>query len=446
MKKNIELITRHLFWRCTYFFSVLLINIGIARFFEAGESGQIFYIVNNLSFILLLTSLSLESGVAYYIASGRFESRSLARFCMIWTAGASLAALGIWWLSIFFLGGGKVEHKVFYLSSFLFITGSLLITYFTAIFYAEKEFVTPNRILCIVNGLLILILVFYRNNLSVKNHFLEFYFSAFFLQGILLGIFFFFRSDKSNGKFLPSETELKKVFGYSLAALLANGLYFLVNRADYWFVQVYCSANDLGNYIQAAKLGQMLLIIPSILGSTLFPIFSAGARTGNIQELTSVMRTLLWINILICVGIVGSGWYFFPIIFGSSFQSMYTLFVLLIPGILAFTLNYPLAAWFSANNRLIINIRGTIFALVVITAGDLIILPRYGVLFASAASSAGYICYYCYCVFTYRKSYSVPWNEFFLIRKSDLDRFMRSMGGRLLNAATTNPTVSNKNI
>jgi O-antigen/teichoic acid export membrane protein len=151
--------------------------------------------------------------------------------------------------------------------------------------------------------------------------------------------------NKEDVKFLPSGTELKKVFRYSLAALLANGLYFLVNRADYWFVQYYCTATDLGNYIQAAKLGQMLLIVPSILGSTLFPIFSSGERTGNIPELTSVMRSFFGLLLISFLIIDWDG--IFPLIFGPSFNNLYILFVLLIPGILAFTLNYPLAAWFS---------------------------------------------------------------------------------------------------
>ena len=85
----------------------------------------------------------------------------------------------------------------------------------------------------------------------------------------------------------PPGSILKNVIRYSLVALLANGIYFLVNRIDYWFVQYYCTAKDLGNYIQASKLGQMMLILPSILGSTLFPIFSSRNKSGNTTELTS---------------------------------------------------------------------------------------------------------------------------------------------------------------
>jgi hypothetical protein len=125
---------------------------------------------------------------------------------------------------------------------------------------------------------------------------------------------------------------------------------------------------------------------------------------------------------------------------------MNLLFILLIPGILAFTLNYPLAAWFSAHNRMGTNIRGTLIALVVITAGDLLILPKSGVLFAPIISSAGYLCFYGYTVFVYRQTHSVPWNEFFLIRKSDIDRFIRMTGKKFLDSAAANPLVSNKNI
>jgi O-antigen/teichoic acid export membrane protein len=446
LKKNTELITHHMLWRGLYFFSVLLINISIARFFGAGRSGQIFYFINNLSLILLLVGLSLESGAAYYIASGKLESRPMGIFFLFWTPAASVVALGIWWFSILLSGTGDLYHGNYLLSGFLFIAGVMLTTYFTAIFYARKEFGIPNKILCLVNGVLIIVFVFGRHSIVIKNQFLEIYFSAFFFQGFLLGLFFFSSRKETAGPFLPSGADLKKVFRYSLMALLANSLYFLVNRADYWFVQYYCSPADLGNYIQAAKLGQMLLIIPSIIGSTLFPIFSSGKRKEYEPELTSVMRILLWTNALICLLITGIGWHFFPLIFGHSFNSMNMLFVLLIPGILAFTLNYPLAAWFSSDNRVGINIRGALIALAVITAGDFFILPKSGVLFAPIISSTGYLCFYGYSLFIYRKTHPVHWNEFFLIRKSDIDRFVRVTSKKFLDSATENPLVSNKNI
>jgi O-antigen/teichoic acid export membrane protein len=322
----------------------------------------------------------------------------------------------------------------------------LLTTYFTALFYACREFATPNKILCAVNGLFIIMLIFGRNGDYLRNHFLIIYFSVFLLQGILLTIFFFPGRQTAGRLSLPSMPQLNKVLRYSLIALSANILYFLVNRADYWFVQYYCSANDLGNYIQASKLGQMLLILPSILGSTLFPIFSSGEDARKPSELTSVMRLLLWINTLICLLIISVGWFVFPFIFGHSFGTMYLLYVLLVPGILSFTMNYLLAAWFSSGNQMGVNIRGAVLALALIIAGDWFLLPKYGVLFAPFISSAAYFCYYCYSVYIYRQTFPVPWNEFFIIRRSDLDRISRLFSKKILLSSAANPMVSNRNI
>ncbi len=441
MNRNTNLIRQHILWRGLYFFSVLLINIGIARFFAAEKSGQIFYIVNNLALVLLLVSISLESGSIYYIASGNLDSSVMARFSLVWATIASLIALAVWWTVLHFSHSFFLTEPGFLFASFLFILGVLLTTYFTALFYAKKQFGLPNKILFLVNMLLVVLLILGKNNPAIRIHFLLIYFSCFFLQGMLMMLFFFKKVSLSEAPGLPSRPILKKVIQYSLAALIANMIYFLVNRVDYWFVQYFCSPKDLGNYIQASKLGQMLLILPGILGSTLFPIFSSQKNSGNKAQLTAVIRVLLWINGVICLLIFCFGYYIFPFVFDVSFNSMYTLFILLIPGILCITMNYPMSAWFSAAGRIGINIRGSLLALVVICTGDLFILPHFGVRSASLISSAGYFCYYCYTVFMYQKEYTVPWKEFLIIRKSDLNLIRQSIGTRVQEPSVENPIV-----
>jgi O-antigen/teichoic acid export membrane protein len=218
----------------------------------------------------------------------------------------------------------------------------------------------------------------------------------------------------------PDRTILKMVIRYSLFALVANAVYFLVNRLDYWFVEYYCSGKDLGNYIQASKLAQILVIIPAILGSTLFPLFSSQEKSGSRSQLTAVIRVLFWINAGICLLIFASGWFFIPLIFGDSFNKMYQLFLFLIPGILCMTMNYPMGAWFSASDRIGVNLRGALLALIIIFLADLFVLPHAGIIAAPIISSAGYFGYYCYTVYIFRKENSASWKEFLLIRKSDI--------------------------
>jgi O-antigen/teichoic acid export membrane protein len=446
MKKNSNLVLQHMFWRGLYFFSILLINIGIARFFAAEKSGQIFFIVNNLALVLLIVSISLESGATYYIAIGKLEASLMANFCLIWATGASLIALTGWGAVLYLDRSVYLENPIFLASSFFFILGVLFTTYFTSLFYAKKEFGLPNKILCLVNIVLIIFLVAGKNNPGIRTYFIEIYFFSFFLQGIVLRIFFFREYSYSGKRMFPPRHILKKVIQYSLFALVANLVYFLVNRIDYWFVKYYSSANDLGNYIQASRLAQMLFILPSILGSTLFPIFSSPNKSENQSRLTAVIRVLLWINGGICILILAAGWYLIPLVFGNSFNNMYFLFVFLIPGVLAVSMNYPMNAWFSSAKRIEINIRGALLALVVISIGDLLALPQFGILAAPIVSSAGFVSYYFYTIYIYKKENTVPWKDFLLIRKSDLDRIIQSIRSTKNDLAQENSIAQNSAI
>ena len=57
----------------------------IARYYEAADSGLIFFITNSLALVVTISSLSLESGIAYYIASGKAESFGLSNFAIAWS-------------------------------------------------------------------------------------------------------------------------------------------------------------------------------------------------------------------------------------------------------------------------------------------------------------------------------------------------------------------------
>jgi O-antigen/teichoic acid export membrane protein len=416
---------QHVLWRGLYFFSVLLINIGIARFFAAEKSGQIFFIISNLSLILLIAGASLESGFSYYISSGQLEAGKAANFCLVWATGASLVAAAAWGLLLQITGSIYIGDPGFLLASFFFILGVLFTTYFTALFYAKKEFGLPNRILFLVNMLILVLLVSMKNEPEYKSHFIEIYFSGYFLQGIVLRIFFFRKYAGKESSMFPTGAMLKKVMHYSLIALYANLIYFLVNRIDYWFVRHYCSASDLGNYIQASRLSQLLVVLPAIVGSTLFPVFSSSVNSRDGKALAPVIRILLWMNGGICFLIVSLGWYFIPLVFGVTFGKMCILFAFLIPGILSISMNYPIAAWFSSANKISTNIRGSLLALAVICMGDLILLPVYGILVAPLVSSTGFFCHYCYSVYILRKEYDVSPREFLLLKKSDLSRIMK---------------------
>jgi O-antigen/teichoic acid export membrane protein len=419
MKQTVNLIVQHLLWRGLYFFSVLILNVLISRLFAAEKSGQIFYIVNNLAFVLLLVSMSVESAAVYFVSSGKLDGLKMARFCVLWIVFATALAASGWWLSLRLTKSVFSGNTIFLCASLLFIAGALMTTFFSALFYARQKFGLPNKILFIVNGCLIILMISGNSSAWTRVYFLALYFSSYFLQGLALMIIFFIRYPGKKERGLPALPILLKVLRYASAAAAANIIYFLVNRIDYWFVKHYCSAQDLGNYIQASKLAQMLLIVPSILGATLFPMIASGKKKSTGVPLAPVVRVLFWINIGICTPLILVGYWAFPFVFGTSFSGMYPLFLLLVPGLLCLTANYPLTSWNSGKNRVKKNIKGSIIALIIIAAGDFFILPHYGARTAAVISSIGYLCYYCYVLFCYRQEQPSDLSDFFVLKKTD---------------------------
>ena len=71
-------------WRGINFLSVFILNVLVARSFEASQAGELFFFINNLSLVILVLSFSLESGLGYYGAAGKISEGRLGLFALLW--------------------------------------------------------------------------------------------------------------------------------------------------------------------------------------------------------------------------------------------------------------------------------------------------------------------------------------------------------------------------
>lgn len=409
-------------WRGIYFLSVLLLNILVARHFEAKGSGQLYYLTNLFAFVLILISLSLEGPMGYYLSQKKLNETQLSIFSVCWTI---IIMIPVYFIIHYFsasIVNSSFERNDFELSASVFLAGNLLTGFFVALFYAKMDFVIPNILLAFVNLLLIILVP---NNEAIKailsdSMYINLYFFGFFLQGFLLAIAFIIKYVKrENIQLIPKEV-IKPFFYFALIAVVTNSMTFLMYRIDYWFVNKYCSASDLGNYIQACKLAQLFFIIPSILAGVVFPMTAAGRKEEMNEKMKVLSRGLIFFYFLACVFLAVIGYWLFPFVFGSTFTKMYYPFVLVIPAILSYSVVHLLAAYYGGKKVLSVNFWGNVISLIVIIAGDIIFIPVYGIEGAAIVSSVGYICYMTYMLFAHAKEYKSKFSDFLFIRKSDL--------------------------
>ncbi|MCX6313731.1 MAG: oligosaccharide flippase family protein [Sphingobacteriales bacterium] len=408
-----------LVWRGGYYLSVFFLNLFIARHFEASISGHIYYLCSIYALVQLFISMSLDSGIIFFVARKEIAVGRLLNFSILWSAVCGVA---IYFVIPVFYDESGMEHTLFRISAICFISGNLLLTYCTCIFYAKRNYSFPNLVTLVVNLVLILLIP---GNIIAKwagitdTNYFYLYFSSFLLTGILLSMAAQVKYVTLKFQGFLNGREIQILIRYCGLAFAANIIFFFLYRVDYWFVGRFCNASSLGNYIQVSKLGQLFFVIPTILASAIFPLVAGGQKDTVKRILPLMSRSILFLYLIICALLIISGKWLFPFLFGVGFSDMYLPFILLVPGILALSCLFTITAYYAGKDRIWINIKGSLLALLVIIAGDSIFIPRYGIAAAALVSSIGYIIYLLYILSVFVKEYAVPLSSFFMISVSD---------------------------
>lgn len=419
-----KLLQQSLVWRGFYFITVLLVNIFLSRFLQADGAGWIYYMTNFFSLILLVASLSMESGYTYFTSANTINANKLAWFSLIWTSLlAILTAFMVW---VYFVKFKAISTEDFYhylLHALTYITGIVLINFFSVLFYAQKNFIVPNAIMVLTNIALCIFIYLNFNRHNNYNTIVNAYFVSILFQGILLALAFMVMNKSFSQIVFPTFIEFKQLLQYSLVALAGNLIFYFVYRVDYWFVRYNthtCTPIDLGNYIQASKLGQLLLVLPQIFASVIFPQTASGELRKNVnQSILILFRVFLVVFLLVITAVAIIGNRLFPFVFGASFNNITIPLLLLLPGIFGIAVLVLLSAYFSGKGKVSINVKGAALALAVVFIGDFIFIPKYGIYAAAIVSTVGYLVNLVYALWHFFNDYQLKYAILFKFNKED---------------------------
>lgn len=416
-------------WRSLYYVVAFIINIAIARHFEASLSGAVYYLSSLYAFVVLISSLSIESGITFFTAKKQIPVERLFSFSVLWTLITGLLT----WLvvSAFFKNLYQgVSPQLLTGSAVLYITGNLLTTYCTGFFYADADFRTPNIIIAAITIACIVLIPY--NGFSLlpaindQNYFYV-YFGSFFVQGIAIAIAAKARYVKAGPFHFITKLQFMQLLRYCALAFASNIIFFLLYRADYFFVERYCTAEQLGNYIQVSKLAHLFFILPTILASAVFTM-SAGEKQHAVNAILPLLsRSIFLLYLAVCILMGITGQWLFPFVFGESFSGMYKPFLLLIPGILALSGMFTLTAYFAGKNKIQVNIMAAVYAFLLIVAGDIILIPLYGTAAAALVSSAGYFIYQVCIIIAFKKEHACSVADFFIFRSTDFKKIKNTL-------------------
>ena len=389
-------------WKVLSLFFLVVLNILFARYFAAAASGWVFYLFTVNLFIVQLFGFSLESGISYYTARKSIREARLVSFSLIWTLVVALITLTLY-LVYSAKYPTRVEYPVMY--PIAFVAGNMLIAFGNAIYYAKNKFLTPNVLSMIVNVTLIIFLIysFEYSKVEMPMAFIPVYFYSFLVHGLILFFTLFIVSNEDKFLLTSKPKHVRKVFRYSATAFIANLLFLGMTRVDYFFIRYNGTALDLGNYIGVSKIAYALFLLPALIANVVFALVVSGSQPEVKKSINRFSGKLFLLYAAICGLLAATGSWLFPMVFGASYSKMYAPFLLIVPGILSMAGLYPYITYFAADNRMRVNIFGSLLAFTFIVIADYFFIPRYGINGAALISSVGYFIYYCYFLLLFKK-------------------------------------------
>ena len=221
---------------------------------------------------------------------------------------------------------------------------------------------------------------------------------------------------------------------FGVQGQLSNLIQLLNLRLDAYLVLWLVNSAGVGIYAVGVSLSEGMWFIANSVGVVLLTNLTASDDESAARMTPLVCRNTLLVTGVAAIGAAAVSPLAVPAIFGSEFDASVLPFVWLLPGTVAAAGTKILAAYVFSRGRPLINARVGIAVLGVTIAGDLLLIPPFGVPGAAAASSFAYCCGLALTAVAYRRLSGGSVSECVLPRAADLPLYVdgvRSLLGRL---------------
>lgn len=226
------------------------------------------------------------------------------------------------------------------------------------------------------------------------------------------------------------------LLSFGLKSYAASLMQQLNYRLDLFLVNYFASVGAVGVYSVATGLSESLLILPSAVCFALFPKASSMPRQEAAAITVSLARRAFWL-IAVCGALLClTAGLLVPLLYGDTFAGAVRAVYLLVPGIAALSFSWIIGAYFEGTGRPQYVAVAVAVGLLFTVALDLLLIPRFGIYGAAAASSISYGAVTVRMLYIFCRESGVRAVDFLRFRAEDfkLSEILRSLGLGVGNA------------
>lgn len=404
-----------------------LISLLIAKLAGANQFGSLSLIIVNAAFIYIITGLGTDSAIVWHGISGATYSRDKVFSFTIITALIQLlffyiiAILGFLFLGHTLLGG-SFDLNIFF-AEVVYFTGLVFLDKFLSLYYSQHEAKLCNKILAIVSGILFLVvLIIWAIRPDLIATYPVWSYSLFIFVPAFIIFIFFLLKFKPSVKSISQE-EYRSFSAFSAIVLITNIIQFIAYRADYWFISSYYDHDTVGVYAQASKFAQLLWIVPGILAGLITPALKNDNQKLTDAGLITICKLSFYAHLVLGAILVVVSFliyqFFLPAVYFDGFFSL----LIMLPGYLLFTITTILAAYFSANRLLKVNLIASVICCCVMLLLDFLLIPTMSYKGAAIANLFAYSIATFYVIARLTTFIKTSLKQLFILKKSDFDLF-----------------------
>ncbi len=196
------------------------------------------------------------------------------------------------------------------------------------------------------------------------------------------------RQHQEEGGATGDEPLFRPLMRYGLKVHAQTVASLLLFRVDLLVVKYFRGAEEAGVYSVASQVALMLMLLPGVISTLLFPRVAAGGDPRAVLA-CRVTRHTAFVMLLVCAAAVPAV-FALPWLYGAAFADVVVQSLILLPGVLLVSVGGVLAQHFSGTGLPPALPLFWTAALVFNTALNLAVVPRYGARGAAVASALSY--------------------------------------------------------
>lgn len=422
----------------TFFTRVLTVIIAfaktvlIARFLGVEGNGEYAIFTASVGLFILILGFGIDSATVYYLSKREVDPQPLFLtfglfsivvsaifFCVVHSIHMNIS-------TSIFLPNSKIslEYELLLAGSLFFMLISKILQ---AILRSFKKFIQLNFIL-LINSIFTVSLfggLYFTSYYGLKlDDIWIFYVYTFVQFNLVCLLVYYSKRYLSLSKFsFLTKAQVYSLLTFGGLAYFANIVQFLNYRLDYWFIEYYTDASQLGTYALAVSLIQMIWLLPGSVASVMFPYIANNDYINNTLNLIRISKLVFYILLVLFIVSIFCMAFLINLFFGEAFnETIYLFWILLFASI---PLSYPIifASYFAGIKRVDINFKSSLIGLIATVILDIILIPKFGNFGAAYATSSSYLATSFYSIYSMQRVTNISFRTYFLFNKIELQLF-----------------------